>query len=43
MIHLVTNSIVNNFQGDQNPLEYEALLSMYFVISSKNLHDELSS
>lgn len=42
MINLVTNSVFNHFHRDQNPLEYEALLSMYFVIGCKNLHDELS-
>lgn len=43
MINLVTNSVFNNFHRDQNPLEYEARLSMYFVISCKNLPNELSS
>lgn len=43
MINLFTNSVFNNFHRDQNPLEYEALLSMYFVIRCKNLHNELSS
>lgn len=42
-MNLVTNSTFNHFPRDQNPLEYEALLSMYFVISCKNLHNELSS
>ena len=40
---LVTNSIFNHVHRDQNPLEYEAFLSMYFSISCKNLHNELSS
>lgn len=41
-MYLVTNSIFNAFRRGQNPLEYEALLSMYFLISCKNLHNELS-
>lgn len=42
-INPVTDFIFNNFHRDQNPLEYEVLFSMYFVISCKNLHNELSS
>lgn len=43
MMSLVTNSIFNHFHRGQNPFEFEALLSMYFIISCKNLHNELSS
>lgn len=43
MINLLTNSVLNHFHRNQNPTEYEALLSMYFVISCKNLHNELNS